>query len=107
MRLLDVHTTPYSLTMNSKLLLATVWLCSAGAFAQSGQNSGPAAEREAAREQRRADLRTALQPNRQPEVQPTRVYDAHPATRHLSARERAEMRQQLRRQQPEAAHSLP
>jgi hypothetical protein len=93
--------------MNRNLLLATIWLCTAGAFAQPAQSSGPGAERQAAREQRRADLRTALQPNRHSDVQVTKVYDAPPAARHLSARELAEMRQQLRQQQAEAPHYHP
>jgi hypothetical protein len=93
--------------MNRNLLFATVWLSTASAFAQPAQHSGLAAERQAAREQRRAELRTALQPNRQSDGQTTKAYDAPPAARHLSARELAEMRQQLRQQNAEVAHSQP
>ena len=93
--------------MNSNLLFATIWLSTAGAFAQPVQNAGPGAERQAAREQRRSDLRTALQPKRRADVHTTKAYDAPPAARHLSARELAEMRQQLRQQQAEVSHFQP
>ena len=95
--------------MNSNLLFATVWLSTAGAFAQPvpSPSPGAGAERQAARAQRRADLRTALQPNRQPDVQSAWTYDVPPAARHLSARELAEMRQQLRRQQAEVSQLRP
>jgi TolA-binding protein len=93
--------------MNPHLLLATIWLFTACAFAQPAQNAGPGAEREAAREQRRADLRTALKTNRPSDVETTRAYDAPPPARHLTARELAEMRQQLRQQQAEVPHFRP
>ena len=82
-------------------LLLTLGLCAAGAFAQPLQNAAPGADRQAAREQRRAELRIALQANRQVEVQNTRSFAPPPAGRHLSPRELAEMRQQLRQQQAE------
>jgi len=107
MHLFVRHITRHFLTMNSNLLFASIWFCASGAFAQPAQISGPAAESQTARAQRRADLRTALQPNREPDVRPTRVHDARPVGRHLSAPERAEMRQQLRQRQLEVPHPLP
>ena len=91
--------------MKSPLLFATIWLSTAGALAQPVPSVGPGNElREAAREQRRADLRTALQSHRQADPRTAKSSDAPSAGRHLSARELAEMRQQLRQQQAEGQH---
>ena len=47
----------------------------------------------------REDLRKAWEANRQPNPAASKTYEAAPPVRHLSQRERAEMREQLRRQQ--------
>ena len=93
--------------MKRHRLFLTIWLCAATAIAQPLQNFGPGDDRQAAREQRRAELRTALQANRQVEAPTIRVYEPPPADRHLSPRELAEMRQQLRQQQAEGPRYRP
>ena len=107
MHLLGVYLTRYFFTMNSNLLFATIWLSTAGALAQPGPSPDTGADAGAERAQRRADLRTALQPNRRPDLQTIRTYNVPPAARHLSARELAEMRQQLRQQRAEVSHLPP
>ena len=101
--------------MNSNLLLATFCL-SASAFAQPVQNTGSIAEyglaadvqaARQARDQRRAELRIALQSYRASDLQTAKTYDTRPATYHLSSRELAEMRQQLRQQQAEVSQYRP
>lgn len=71
------------------------------------RNTGPGGEpREEGHQQRRAELRIALQPGRQ--VEPLRSTDAPlPLGKHLSARERAEMREQLRLLQMEVRRPAP
>jgi hypothetical protein len=93
--------------MKRPLLFATIWLCAVSAFAQPMQTAGPGAERQVSREQRRAELRTALQANRQAQAQSTKTYDMPPAGRHLTPRELAEMRQQLRQQPTGGQNSRP
>ena len=93
--------------MKRHLLRASILLCASGAFAQPAQNAEPGADRQAAREQRRAELRTALQAPRQVETQPPGSFEPLPASRHLSPRELAEMRQQLRQQQAEGQRYRP
>lgn len=90
-------------------LFSPLFLCAAGAIAQPSQNAGPGADRQAARDQRRAELRIAVQASRQIEAEAPapRVYEPLATSRHLSPRERAEMRQQLRQQQPEGPRYKP
>ena len=64
-------------------------------------------ERQAEREQRRLELRRALRPEQRADVQNVAVTVAVPAGRHLSPRERAEMREQLRLQQNGNRRSAP
>ena len=97
----------YSSTMKRHPLLLTLGLCAAGAFAQPLQHAGSGADRQAEREQRRAELRTALQAKRQAEAPTSRAYGPPTAGRHLSPRELAEMRQQLRQQQAESQRYRP
>ena len=93
--------------MKRHRLLLTLWLCAAGAFAQPLQNAVSGADRQAEREQRRVELRIALQAKRQVEATSSRAYGTAPAGRHLSPRELAEMRQQLRQQQAESQRYRP
>ena len=102
--------------MYSNLLLLTLCL-SVNSFAQSVQSAGFGAElesaaeiqtaRQAARDQRRAGLRIALQSSRPADTQTVKAYDTRSATYHLSAKELAEMRQQLRQQQAEGLQYRP
>ena len=93
--------------MYRHLLCAAMCICAGGAIAQPGQNGGPGSDRQAAREQRRAELRTALLANRQLDAQNAGGFETVPTGRHLSPRELAEMRQQLRQQQAQSQHYRP
>lgn len=83
-----------------------IWTIGAGVCAQSGSAPGQGRERETTREQRRAELRTALQAGRNADQQ-VPVEDAVSTGRHLTPQERAEMRQQLRRQQADKPRQQP
>lgn len=85
--------------MSRHFLPAMICLGVASAFAQPMQSGAPEKERQNAREQRRVELRNALLLSRT-----NKTRDAGPEApaaggRHLSAGERAEMRQQLRQQE--------
>ena len=75
-----------------------ICLSFASAFAQPTQNAGREDERQDVREQRRIELRNALQGGRRSEARDPKPDAPAAGGRHLSARERAEMRQQLRQQ---------
>lgn len=102
--------------MNLYLMLATVCL-SVSAFAQPVHNAGSIAEigipaelqaaRQAARDLRRIELRLALQSYGASDVQVAKTYDARLVNYHLSPKELAEMRQQLRQQQTEVSKYRP
>ena len=81
-------------------LFALAWLCAASVYAQRLQGGEPGADGQAVRQQRRVEIRTALQAKREVDTPSTQVVETVPRGRHLSPRERAEMRQQLRQQQP-------
>ena len=90
--------------MKRQLLFAIIWLGTGCAFAQPAQSVGPGFDRQAAREQRRVDLRNALHASRLPDASASKADEAAPAARHLSLRELAEMREQLRQQQAANRH---
>ncbi len=76
-----------------------ICLSVASAFAQPMQNGASAQERQDAREQRRIELRNALLVSRTNKVPDASLEVPATTGRHLSARELAEMRQQLRQQE--------
>ena len=90
---------------------------SVSAFAQPVHNTGSIAEigvpaeieaaRQAARDQRRTELRIALQSYGASDAQAAKTYDTRFVNYHLSPRELAEMRQQLRQQQAEMSKYRP
>ena len=93
--------------MSRTVLPLILWLCAIAAIAQPMRNADAGSERQAEREQRRLELRRALRPDQRAEVQNVAVNVAVPAERHLSPRERAEMREQLRLQQNGNRRSAP
>ncbi len=76
-----------------------ICLSVASAFAQPMQSGAPEQERQNAREQRRTELRNALLVTRTNKVRDASLEAPATGGRHLSARELAEMRQQLRQQE--------
>ena len=79
------------------LLGASLLFCCFGALAQPMGQGGLAAEQQMEREQRRAELRSVLKPARSGEAV-AQAAVAGVAGKHLSQREHAEMREQLRQQ---------
>lgn len=80
---------------------AILCLCATVACAQPARGNDPTGELLIVREQRRSELRDALQRSRTVEPR-TAAGAATSVGRHLSPRELAEMREQLRRQQTES-----
>lgn len=92
---------PYVRTMKHFPVFLMVCVASIGAWAQplGGREKVPAAP---AHEQRRAELRSALKAPNAREAQAKNPPPKNaPANRHLSAQERADLRQQLRLQRGE------
>ena len=97
-----------------RIALLSCWLLSAQAgVAQPGQVAGQGPDRQAARDQLRGDLRGAAQATRPlsgATMQAVATLEREPPVvvgRHLSPRERAEMRQQLRQEQPDYLKTRP
>lgn len=99
--------------MHRIALLCCFLLLAQAAMAQPGPGAGHGPDRQAARDQLRGDLRGAAQATRPrsgatiqavatPEQEPPIVVGYH-----LSPRERAEMRQQLRQEQPDVRKTRP
>ena len=83
-------------------------LVAAGTWMQPAISRDMAATPAPAPEQRRAELRLALKaPHGQTAPNPAQTLDNSPANRHLSAQERANLRQQLRQQRREAQPERP
>ncbi|MDD5332554.1 MAG: hypothetical protein PHS32_02315 [Rhodoferax sp.] len=97
--------------MKSSPLLLAISLLSIGAWAQPAPNAQAAAS-QSAPEQRRAELRQALRlapapaPARDDQRQEPALKST-PEKRHLSPQERADLRQQLRQQRPDARSDRP
>jgi len=85
--------------MHKWVLSVLVFTACANVLAQAKPLTGPVGESESAREQRRVELRSALHGHRDP-ARPVPEETA-PVSRHLTAQQRAEMRQQLRQYQPD------
>lgn len=83
--------------MRKFVVLVFVFAACTNVLAQAKPLTGIPVERESAREQRRVELRSALQARRNPES--SVLDDEAPVGRHLTAQQRAEMRQQLRQHQ--------
>lgn len=94
------------MTMKSSPLLLAISLVSVGAWAQPAR--GPEAAAQIVPEQRRAALRQALKaaPARDGQAREPALKGA-PEKRHLSPQERADLRQQLRQQRPDARSERP
>jgi hypothetical protein len=86
--------------MRNCLLILAICSTGAGAWAQASSLATLEAADNAAREQRRSELRTVLQAQRQWEPTAAAAAEPAPVERHLSVRERAEIRQQLRQHRP-------
>ena len=99
--------------MRQFVLLSCFLLLAQAAMAQAAPGGGQGPDRQVAREQLRGDLRGAAQATRPhvgPSTQaPTVPQQEPPAVpgRHLSPRERAEMRQQLRQEHSDFRRARP
>ncbi|MEO6625643.1 MAG: hypothetical protein ABIN37_12555 [Burkholderiaceae bacterium] len=86
-------------------------LITGAAFAQPGGGGPQRSDRQFDHQQLRGELRGAARPQRPSESEPASVATADPLSiapvRHLTPRERAELRQQLRQELPDARKTFP
>ena len=103
--------TSYSWVMRRLLVFLPLYVCSAAVLAQPGPWSGQGDPQQQVRDQRRNELREVLRPPRQAgfglETTTARADSPLPPSHHLTPEGRAELREQLRREQYDTRRARP